>query len=265
MMELFTHGYFGKFDESLEHLATKLALTETWSYSDPEKEEREGNKAAKFKFPILRNYLEHTFRKIKSENKIVISDDTNFSCFNTGLVTQNLEEIFAFFEKNKNSNSRAPYFFKAFIKKSDRDFLNHFSAKYPETANYFDQPEALLFNPRIELIPDIDHIISDNKNRFPSPLNNASEREVRKHLVGALDDISKRVKINYKLAIPQFYDNKFQLLLPLNLMDTSQADLALVVQRINQTTYNAKTCLTIGMAYNNARLIVCPHSEWLKP
>lgn len=264
-MELFTFAQFLKFEENLNFLATRLALTEPWDYSDPEKEFNEGNNAASYYFPILRNYLEHTFRKIKSDDQIIYTDNKNFCCFHTGLVTHNLEDIYALFEKNKLPIPTAPYFFKAFIKKSDTEFLTHFSQRQPQSANYFTQPERLLFNPRYELIPDIDHIIQDNKIRFPDPLKTATNREVRKHLIGAIDDISKRVKINYKLAIPQFYDNTFQLLLPLYLVDNNRPDLALVIEKINDTTYSARTCLTVGMAYNNARLIVCPHSEWLKP
>ena len=29
--------------------------------------------------------------------------------------------------------------------------------------------------------------------------------------------------------------------------------------------YTGHTCLTLDMAYNNARLIACPNSEWLTP
>jgi hypothetical protein len=264
-MELFKFATFLKYDDALKYLAEKLTLKESWSYSNPQKELADGNNAASFEYPILRNYLEHTFKKVKSEGGITYTSDKGFCCFNTGLVTPNLEEIFAFFEKSKFINPHSPYFFKSFIKKSDREFLSHFSQQQPSAANYFTHPELLIFNPKLSLIPNIDHIIEDNKHRFPPPLNTAGATEVRKSLVGAIDDISKRVKINYKLAIPQFYDNKFQLLLPLYLVNQQSPDLALVVEKINDTTYSAWTCLTIGMAYNNARLIVCPHSEWLQP
>jgi hypothetical protein len=265
MQQLFTYAHFVNVDGSLDFLANKLALNENWSYSDPQKELNEGNNAASFPLPILRNYLDHTFRRLRSENKIGVTDDGNFSCFNTGLVTGNLEEIFALFEINKAPHKRSNWFFRKFIKKSDRDFLIHFSQKEPEFANYFDQPELLIFNPKLQLITDVDHIIEDNTHRFPETIRGLTSREIRTRLIGAIDDISKRVKINYKLAIPQFYDNKFQLLLPLYLDNGDKPDLALVVEKINSSTYSARTCLTIGMAYNNARLIVCPHSDWLQP
>lgn len=264
-MELFRFTEFLRFDEKLDFLAYRLALPEPWDYSDPEKEFNEGNLAAEYYLPILRNYLVHTFKKIKAEDKIIYTDDKQFCCFNTGLVTPNLEEIYVLSETNTFPKSTVPYFFKGFIKKSDPQFLQLFSTKQPETPNYFVHPELLIFNPKHELIPDIDHIIKDNKYRFPDPLKTATDREVKKHLIGAIDDITKRVRINYKLAIPQYYNNTFQLLLPLYLIDDNKPDLALVVERINDKVYSAKTCLTIGMAYNNARLIVCPHSNWLQP
>lgn len=265
-MEIFDFALFTKWDENLRFLATILSDEENWEYSNPKKEIDEGNNSARYSFPILRNYLEYTFQKIKSEDKIVYGDNKRVACFNTGLLTENLEEIFALFTENKSYNKISPYFFKAFVKESDRDFLTYFSNNIPESANYFTEPDKLIFNPRWNVVTDIDHIIKDSKHRFPSPLNTASAREIRKHLVGALDEIIKRVKTNYKLAIPQYYNGKIQLLLPLYLFNDENADLALVVDRITDSnTYIISTCLTIGMAYNNARLIVRPQIDWLKP
>ncbi len=124
----------------------------------------------------------------------------------------------------------------------------------------------LLFNPKFDLIPDIDHIINDNLTRFPVHLQNTDKLEIRRQLIGAIDEAKKKVRTNYKVAVPQYYDGRIQLLLPLNLTTGSpNPDLALVVHKLNDTTYTARTCLTLKMAYNNARLIVKPQSSWLKP
>lgn len=144
--------------------------------------------------------------------------------------------------------------------------MRHFSSNLPDIANFFEKPELLIFNPKCELIPDIEHIITDNKSRFPAHLQNADDSELRRQLVGAIDEVKKKVRTNYKIAIPQYYAGRIQLLLPLCLTAGSpNPDLALVVQKLNATTYKASTCLTLKMAYNNARLIVKPQSEWLKP
>ncbi|WP_448530655.1 DUF3825 domain-containing protein [Raineya sp.] len=253
--ELFNFAYFHEFDKKISFLAENLADKEVWDFDNPNEK----------KYSILKNYLEHTFRRLKYEKKIAYTTDNKYACFNTGLVTSNLEDIFAFFETHKNPE-KTPYFFKAFYKKSNNELLRFFGNSLPEVANYFEKPEDLIFNPRCELIPDLDHIIQDNMERFPDFLKRQGESEMRMRLQGAIDETKKRVKTNYKIAIPQFYNNRIQLLLPLYLTPNSpNPDLALVTHKIDEKTYTARTCLTLKMAYNNARLIVKPQSDWLKP
>lgn len=256
--ELFKFAFFPKFDDAIEYLANKLADPEEWDFSD----------ATVKKNAILKNYLEFTFRKLNGEKKVCFTRDNKNTAFNTGLVTPNLEEIFALFEEYQGSESgnRSPFYFKAFVKKSDNRFLNFFADNIPEAADFFDKPEQLIFNPKCDLIPDIDHIISDNKERFPAHLQQADAAELRRQLTGAIDEARKRVKTNYKIAVPQYYGGRIQLLLPLCLTSGSpHPDLALVVHKLNNKTYTARTCLTLKMAYNNARLIVKPQSNWLRP
>lgn len=110
------------------------------------------------------------------------------------------------------------------------------------------------------------NLLLENLERFPLHLQRSDEAELRRQLVGAIDEVKKKVRSNYKIAVPQYYDNKIQLLLPLCLTSGSlNPDLALVIHKLNDSTYTARTCLTLKMAYNNARLIVKPKSNWLKP
>lgn len=218
----------------------------------------------------FKNYLEHTYRRLLVEDKIAYTSDNKYACFNTGLVTPNLEDLFVYCERNKNESGRAdfcPYFFKAFLKKSDMQIVRNFSDHIPAPAFYFDNPEKFIFNPSFELIPNLDHIIQDNSSRFPPHLQAVSEADLRRHLVGAIDEAKKKARRNYKVAIPQMHGGIVQLLLPLCLTPNSpNPDLALVVHQIEQSnTYTSRTCLTLEMAYNNARLIVQPQSDWLKP
>jgi hypothetical protein len=91
---------------------------------------------------------------------------------------------------------------------------------------------------------------------------------------GAIEHAKKRLKRNYKTAIPQYYRGKhtpvgqLQLLLLLCFSDPTKADLALAVYKVSQDGehfYSGRTCLTLDMAINNARLICKPDDEWLKP
>ena len=83
-------------------------------------------------------------------------------------------------------------------------------------------------------------------------------------LQGAVDNARQRVRRSYKTAIPQFYKGQVQLLLPLCFGSPQAADLALVVER-HQTFYRSSTCLTLDMAYNNARQLARPDRDWLQP
>lgn len=256
-LELFKFAFFPNYPDKVKDLAENLADKEDWDFSDV------GDK----KYSILKNYLEFTFKKLQNEKKVVFTTNNQFASFNTGLVTNNLEDIFAFFEQYKNPrpNTTVSWFFKAFLRKSDHQIINNFSHSIPDVANFFEKPELLIFNPKCELIPDIDHIIQDNKSRFPQHLQTSNNDALRRQLFGAIDEVKKKVRTNYKLAVPQYYDGKIQLLLPLCLTAGSpNPDLALVAHRMNNT-YSARTCLTLKMAYNNARLIVKPQSDWLKP
>jgi hypothetical protein len=253
-LELFKFGFFPKYDQDILYLAG-IAQREEWDFSD----------APVKKYSILKNYLEHTFRRVKEQKKLAFSLNNEIASFNTGLVTENLEDIYAFFQKNKIPG-HSPYVFKAWLKKSDNRLLSHFSHSFPVVADYFDRPELLLFDPRCEIVPDLDHIIQDNLTRFPTHLQIADAGELRRQIIGSIEETKKKVRSNYKVAVPQYFGGKIQLLLPLSLTSGSpNPDLALVVHRLNDRTYTARTCLTLKMAYNNARLIVQPQSNWLKP
>jgi len=256
--ELFKFAVFPNYENAIAFLADTLAAKEQWDFTDN----------LTRSYGILKNYLEFTFRKLLQEKKVKFNADNKFACFNTGLVTENLEDIFAYFEayKNPRPGFTTPFCFKAFLKKSDNNVLRHFSSSIPDVVDFFDRPELLIFNPKCDLIPDLDHIIGDNLSRFPVHLQGADDAELRRQLIGAIDEVKKKVRTNYKIAVPKYYDNKMQLLLTLNLTSGSpKPDLALVIHKLNDTTYTARPCLTLKMAYNNARLIVKPQSNWLKP
>jgi hypothetical protein len=62
----------------------KLARTEDWNFHRSEFRTK-----YKQKYPILTNYLNHTFLHAQDTNLIVFSDNDNKACFNTGLQTEN--------------------------------------------------------------------------------------------------------------------------------------------------------------------------------
>ena len=246
-MELFDYAWFDDFYRKIKDLEV-VVMSEDWDYK----------KSPTGKNPILVNYIKHTFKKLFDERKVYVQN--GYSVFNTGLVTEKQEEIFAFFQQNRY-NGNIPWYFIGWRKASDRDLMRF--SKLPEIANYFQDPIELIYDSRLDLRVNLDHIIDDNIARFPTSLQTVDKSQLSVILGGTIEDAKKRVRRNYKTAIPQYYDGKIQLLLPLCLTSKTDADLALVVERGNNV-YRASTCLTLDMAINNARLIAKPDDEWLK-
>lgn len=95
------------------------------------------------------------------------------------------------------------------------------------------------------------------------------DSRLKRRLINRLQDsvelATKRVEWNFRTAIPAFYPTRdsMSLLLPLDLTEDSRSDIALVVELQDSGAYLGQTILTMRMAYNNARLICRPDSDWL--
>ena len=107
------------------------------------------------------------------------------------------------------------------------------------------------------------HILDDldTSNRLPNSIKN-SERPLET-LKGVIDTAIQKVIANYKLAVPHYYQNKIQLLVPLCFGKDDNPDVALVLDLMKSGYYQATTCLSMQMAYTDARLIAKPESNWL--
>lgn len=238
----------------LEQLAGPgMAQHEDWTYKQ---------KNSRYAHPVLFNYIIYTFAQLLDEGKVVTatnSDGRDIACGNTGLVTDQQEEIFALFVENRDRTIKQKWTLEEFVKASNRKLNN--IKQQPDIANYFDDPTKLIYNPKIELRADFDHILEDNLDRFPENLRE-NTFQLRQNFDGALDGAIKRVRRNYKTAVPQFYQKRLQLLLPLCMSRPNEADLALIVSREGEV-YIGSTVLPLDAAYNNARLIARPDREWL--
>jgi hypothetical protein len=250
---LFDLVFIPNLDDRLEELAV-MAEPEEWHYHHTPPTEHQ--------HPILYNYLRYTYTRLAEEAKIAVSDDGQLITFNMGLVTPNQEPIFALANHNHLPNARQPWHFQGWRRRGEYE-LTRFS-QLPDMAHYFDDPAALVLDPRKELRMNIEHIITENKERFPPPYNTMDNYALQTFLKGAIDNAKERVRRNYKTAIPQYYRGRIQVLLPLCITNAQTADLALVVED-HGGFYRASTCLTLDMAYNNARQLARPDRDWLQP
>jgi len=259
---LYRDAYMGNkeaYQKKIGYLAS-IAQPEAWDY------QIESGKEENF---ILKNYILYTYDQAKSENKVEITSDENYMCFNTGLQTINGNDIYAFFAKCTSTFARPgqKWYFIGFNQGVDTR-MKCFE-KLPDIVDYFTNPADFIYDRKLELIMDYDHIIDDNYDRFVN-IGYSDKHLIKALLMSATVTIKEKLKRNYKLAIPQYYtdkgtrQSKIQLLLPLFLKgNNSIADLALVVDKTNHN-YIGKTILTIEWAYVNSRRIVKPDVDWLK-
>ena len=250
--ELFEFAFIPEVDEQLAKLAD-LAEEEEWSYKHTPMDHP---------YPILYNYVRYTYRRLAEESKLALSEDGQYCCFNTGLVTSNQEAIYASFEVNRRQDAQG-WFFKGWYRRGEWE-LTRFP-ELPELAHYFDDPSCLVFDARKDFRINVEHIIGETpRDRFPDPYRSMENYALQTVLKGSIDNAKERVRRSYKTAIPQYYRGRVQMLLPLCLSSPQRADLALVVER-HSTFYRASTCLTLDMAYNNARQLARPDRDWLEP
>lgn len=222
---------------------------------------------------ILKNYLSFSFSRAvflterdvdqtaPSNLPLVFDDDR--CLFNTGLYTRRYETIYGLFEPNTKPDARQRWFLKSFFKESDPMLV---SFEYlPCRVRFAEDPSELVFDYRLPIRSNIDHILGDEENltRIPASLmGEGNSLLLRRAFEGAVVEAARRAAANYTLAVPQFYGGRIQLLLPLCLTG-DKPELALTIQ-LEDGFYAARTCLTLDMAYNNARLICRPETSWTK-
>lgn len=222
--------------------------------------------------PILSGYLNYLYRAAKEQDLIVEATSREgkaYACFSTRLMTEHFDRIYAFMEESTHEQSRQRWFLVGFFDLAARQ-MSVF-AEPPDPPSFFERPGDLLYDTRVPLRIRHAHVVDDNADRFPESMSGSRDERMRA-VETAKDRALKRLEQNYKTAIPQYYwgvngeerEGKLQLLLPLCLADYDHADMALVVDR-QEAVYFGHTCLTLDMAYNNARLVARPDTEWLQP
>ena len=156
--ELERFAFLGSWSNFLEELERK-ALPEPWDFEDSQ------NK----KYFILQKYIQYTFYRLQLEDKVCVAEDGSFAAFNTGLVTQHYDDLYACFEPSDESH-KTKWRFLEFCTAAGRgvgkrrvDYFN----PLPQPPSYFECKEDLLFDLEKELHTDYEHILLDNVARLP--------------------------------------------------------------------------------------------------
>lgn len=146
-----------------------MALEERWYYG-------EAPRPGEDEFPILKNYLAYTFRRLCHEGKVLIQEDPEsgeeYAAFNTGLVDRKYDYIYALFTKSRYDTQY--WFLHAFVVAGEdkgKTLVRLFNP-LPGRADYFENKiENMLYDTSTgDLSCDYTHIITERTYRLPAAL-----------------------------------------------------------------------------------------------
>lgn len=150
--------HFSDFDKSVKELAL-LAKNEKWCY-----------RHSKDPYVILKIYLQYTYYRLQAQNKIFFDKTSGFASFNTGLKTEDYEDIYAVLLLSKDKSIQEKYLFQGFTVSASQGLgkiiVEHFNP-LPKRATYIENSDEIFFDTNKEIHTDERHIILDNIDRFP--------------------------------------------------------------------------------------------------
>ena len=252
----------------LDHLDTlvEMAMPESWRFTHPLFSPKNTDT------PILEKYVNYVFRKqiIDFNNFIYESDpehaDRIFyvrnekACFNTGLYTKNYKSIYGCFTRNKRKDAMQDWFFRGFFDDVAPDMK--YVQPLPDKPGFLLPLIGMTYFPAWDIRVNVNHILCDPDNFARLPIEVQRAKNLSLLLETAVELARRKASFEPGIVVPQGYQGKVQFLLPLCLLDTEHTDLAMTLTPMDGY-YLGHTCLTLEMAYLNARLIGRPVAPWL--
>jgi hypothetical protein len=255
----------------LEDLKNKT-IPEPWEYKR--------KKDDKFKYPILKSYLEFELDRLFYEqeslsyqDRIIFNSDRSKVLFNTNLIDKFGHDLIICGTLLEVSNRS--YIGELEISPSTMKLrkMNFNSSIKPMPPSFFKDINEIIFHGDWEIDKNMskyEHIIEERKDRFPEKYRELTTDGLGHKLDNAINFAKSVAQRNYKFIVPMYYPSKkrIQLLMPIYLETsyTSHPDFALVLTpHIKQQVYSPETILGLEEVYQDARLIAKPEESWLNP
>lgn len=266
----------------LESVATK-ALTEPWRFA---------NDTSKLQYPILKNLLEFTYYQAFRQKKISRNEMEGVVVYNTGLVTNEIQEIYVMADivpyEKPNALFKEYYTNPRVVVSGSYNFgclvldIPNPPVFYDKTAKelFFDleaasRPGGILLNEA--------HIFGENWNRIadtmgPEALQYSSSVQLRKVAFENAVRLSLRMERVRPVVVSQVNaeSGRVQFLLPVFMGGYCEQNIdgervtvlpncVLVLDDTGNGYYRGSTILSLNMAYQNTRLLRRPDCFWLDP
>ena len=262
LTDLFSFAYVPGWYNQLDELA-KLALPEPWCFRNPLYSTKNPDT------PILERYIHTVFRKqtidfnnepdpYNRDSYFHVRNET--ACFHVGLYTPRYKPIYACFDRNKKRDTMLDWYFRCFADETS-PWLK-FIEPHPLKPTYYMTQYGVNYNPDWPIRVNVEHILGDPENIERLPAEIRSARNLPLLLETAVELARRKAVVEPSSVVPQGYQGRVQYLLPICLTDMEQPDLAMALT-IMDGFYLGNTCLTLEMAYLNARLLARPTARWL--
>ena len=258
MRSLKDFAYLPDLYGQLDKLAA-MVIPEPWRFAAQEKERLNQ------RTHILERLLYQTFEELMRRREYATDKDAyiyigeNAAAFNTGLMTPQYQDVYAYFEPNYNPQFGRLWALIGFY--TDAAPVMERIAELPKPLRFF--PDAVYgFHPSWPIRQNLEHMLfsDENLNRLPASIRTSSGLAMM--LEACAEQSMKRARYAPGLVVPQWFAGRLQYLLPLFILNDQNADVALTLDA-KDGYYVAHTALTLEMAYGNARLIAKPEAKWL--
>lgn len=164
------------------------------------------------------------------------------------------------FDRNKRLNTLRKWCFKGFA--TDDSPWFKYVQLLPQRPAFLLRQQMTYYDPEWEIRVNAGHILGDEENvaRLPESIRTAWNLHLL--LETAVELARRKALTDWSLAVPQMFQGRVQYLLPIHLTNMERPDLAMALS-IMDGYYIGHTCLTLEMAYQNARLLARPTAGWL--
>lgn len=261
-VKLFETAYAPHWQETLDELEL-LALPEPWKFANPLIERKNDTNPIleKYIFSVYQNQvMEYRNAQTPAEADKHLCARSGYICFHTGLMNRRHKSIYGFLEKNRRPGSLNEWFLKGFFDDTSTALRN--VETLPDKPFSHFRTEQWGFCPTSDIRVNVDHILdeAENRDRIPEMLRDFPNLPL---LLETGVELARRwATYMPSLVVPQLYRGDIQFLLPICLHDPKQADMAMTLSPMDGY-YIGHTCLTLEMAYKNARLLARPTAPWL--
>lgn len=233
----------------------------------------------------LRIYLSRLLTKVRYEQSIsdaesytgngYVLDRSRSRCLiNTGLIDKFNNDIYVvdFHNNIEDIDKKRIELFRSKSSLVDIGFYKEDIMNLPKPIIFYNDVRELIFKANIEEFDlndtrMLNHVLNERIHRFPEQYRDTSLNILAERVLSSLRTALKIAERDYKYIVPM-YNLKFnciQYLVPIHLNNTIEEgpEVALVVGEGNGF-YHMYTILDLDTAYDNARLLCRPDSNWLK-